>query len=142
MLRLVNKYLNSSGGWQYGYPIEVNDELARNSFALVYRLPNDEYCIFTSTEMEELSPGAKEFILWYEVGHIKSNHLYGLGNFLKRSDEILNFEQQVEADCYAASRIGIGNAITAMQEIYNRKKIPELKERLNRLRRMSDEEKP
>lgn len=71
--------------------------------------------IIGDSNFERLDNKVQSFLFNHEVGHIKHNHLADLTErdskriILKRSLGILP-KMEVEADCYAASVIGIANA--------------------------------
>lgn len=85
--------------------------------------------IIGDSNFERLDNKVQSFLFNHELGHIKHNHLDGLTEkdskrlILKRSLGILP-KMEVEADCYAASVIGISNAKYSLKWLFKNKNLP------------------
>lgn len=117
-----------------------------NSYKLLYcavtsvQVGNKVYSVIIGdSNFENLDNRIQCFLFNHEIGHIKHNHLAELNEqdtkrlVLKRLLGILP-KMEVEADCYAASIVGISNAKYSLKWMFKNPRLP-LMTRIEALKR-------
>lgn len=94
-----------------GINITLNHDAVRSAgflFAMYVHYENGKSEIMVDDEFNIAPKGVREFIIWHEIGHIDHHHTEYL------------LEDELDADRFAAKKVGNDNAIEALKYMWTR----------------------